>query len=105
MSLTDFQNTLTEKIKQTVKNNFDISLENIAAEIPPKTEFGDLAFPVAFELAKYLKQQTGEKQNPRAIAEKLKADLLEIEFVQEINIAGPGYLNISIIVQVFSPQR
>ncbi|MDQ3636180.1 MAG: arginine--tRNA ligase [Acidobacteriota bacterium] len=94
MSLTDFQNTLTEKIKQTVKNNFDISLENIAAEIPPKTEFGDLAFPVAFELAKYLKQQTGEKQNPRAIAEKLKADLLEIEFVQEINIAGPGYLNI-----------
>lgn len=94
MSLTDFQNTLTEKIKQTVKNNFDISLENVAAEIPPKTEFGDIAFPVAFELAKYLKQQTGEKQNPRAIAEKLKADLLEIEFVQDINIAGPGYLNI-----------
>ncbi len=94
MSLTDFQNTLTEKIKQTVKNNFDISLENVAAQIPPKTEFGDIAFPVAFELAKYLKQQTGEKQNPRAIAEKLKADLLEIEFVQDINIAGPGYLNI-----------
>lgn len=94
MSLTDFQNTLTEKIKQTVAENFDITLENTATEIPPKTEFGDLAFPVAFELAKHLKQTTGEKQNPRAIAEKLKVDLLEIEFVQDIQIAGPGYLNV-----------
>lgn len=94
MSLTDFQNTLTEKIQQTVKQNFNITLEHIAAEIPPKTEFGDLAFPVAFELAKYLKQATGEKQNPRAIAEKLKDDLMEIDFVQNIKIAGPGYLNI-----------
>lgn len=94
MSLIEFQNTLTEKIKQTVLDNFDITLENVSAEVPPKTEFGDLAFPVAFELAKQLKQQSGEKQNPRAIAEKLKTDLLENDFVQEIQIAGPGYLNI-----------
>jgi arginyl-tRNA synthetase len=49
--------------------------EQFAAEVPPKTELGDLAFPVAFELAKQIKQQTGEKQNPREIAEKLKAAL------------------------------
>lgn len=94
MSLTDFQNTLTEKLKQIVSENFNIELETIASEVPPKTEFGDIAFPVAFELAKHLKAQTGEKQNPREIAEKFKSALSEINFIQDIQIAGPGYLNI-----------
>ncbi len=94
MSLIESQNILVEKIRQTVLADYAIELESIAAEVPPKIEFGDLAFPVAFELAKHIKKQTGEKQNPRAIAEDLKSKLMEIEFVQDIQIAGPGYLNI-----------
>jgi arginyl-tRNA synthetase len=94
MSLIEFQTELTKLIKQSVKSHFNIELEFIAAENPPKTEFGDLAFPVAFELAKQIKQQTGEKQNPRAMAEKLREDLLTADFVKEIQIAGPGYLNV-----------
>ena len=94
MSLIDFQAILTEKITQIVKENFDLDLHTVAAEVPPKTEFGDLAFPVAFELAKHLKKQTGEKQNPRAIAEKIKDSLLKVDFVDDIQIAGPGYLNV-----------
>ncbi len=53
-----------------------------------------MAFPLAFELAKLIKQQTGEKQNPRAIAETLKAKIETLEFVDRVEIAGPGYLNI-----------
>lgn len=94
MSLTEFQNTLTEKIKTAAGELFGVEAENITAEVPPKTELGDLAFPFAFELAKLLKQQTGEKQNTRAIAEQLKNALAEIDFVEKIEIAGPGYLNI-----------
>ncbi len=94
MSLIEFQSKLTTKIKQTVSQKFDMDLSAVAAEVPPKTEFGDLAFPVAFELAKHLKKSTGEKQNPRAIAEKLKSDLLTLDFVQDVQIAGPGYLNV-----------
>ena len=94
MSLTKFQKTLTEKIKNAAAESFGVKTENIAAEVPPKTELGDLAFPVAFELAKFLKQQTGEKQNPRNIAEQLKNALSEFDFVEKIEIAGPGYLNI-----------
>ncbi len=94
MSLSVFQNHLVETIKSTVKEQFEISVENVAAEVPPKTEFGDLAFPIAFELAKHLKKQTGEKQNPRAIAEKLRSALLEVNFIEDIQIAGPGYLNV-----------
>ncbi len=94
MTLTEFQNTLTEKIKTAARESFNIEPENIVAEVPPKTELGDLAFPVAFELAKLIKQQTGEKQNPRNIAEQLKNALSEFDFVEKIEIAGPGYLNV-----------
>ena len=63
-------------------------------EVPPKIEFGDLAFPVAFELAKQIKQNTGEKRPPRSIAEALKARLESIDAVTRVDVAGAGYLNI-----------
>ncbi len=94
MNLLQIQEELRAKVKNFASGVFDVEIDQIVAEIPPKTEFGDLAFPIAFELAKQLKQKTGEKQNPRAIAEQLKAKLLEIDFVQDIQIAGPGYLNV-----------
>ncbi|HUR96843.1 MAG TPA: arginine--tRNA ligase, partial [Pyrinomonadaceae bacterium] len=64
------------------------------SETPPKTELGDVAFPIAFELAKRLKQETGEKRNPREIAEILKSSLEEFEFVGKVDVAGAGYLNV-----------
>jgi len=94
MNIVQLQNALRETVKQTATEIFGVNLEQIVAEIPPKTELGDLAFPVAFELAKLIKQQTGEKQNPRAIAEQLKNALEKNEAVERIEIADPGYLNI-----------
>lgn len=94
MTLLELQSALRNAIREAASEEFGISLENIAAEIPPKTELGDLAFPAAFELAKLVKQATGEKQNPRAIAEKLKARIEKFEFIDRVEIAGPGYLNV-----------
>lgn len=94
MNLVKLQAALRESVKQTASDAFGVNLENIASEIPPKTELGDLAFPVAFELTKLIKQQTGEKQNPRNIAERLKSALEAFDFVEKIEIAGPGYLNV-----------
>ena len=94
MNIVKLQETLRETVKQTAKEIFGVNLENLVSEIPPKTELGDLAFPVAFELAKLIKQQTGEKQNPRAIAEQLKDALEKNEAVERVEIAGPGYLNV-----------
>ncbi len=73
---------------------FGIADLQIVFEVPPKTELGDLAFPTAFELAKRIKQATGEKSNPRAIAEALKAKLEEVDLVSKVEVAGAGYLNI-----------
>ncbi|MBL8181657.1 MAG: arginine--tRNA ligase [Blastocatellia bacterium] len=94
MTTTEIQNLLRETLRSTAQTAFGVELDAIAAETPPKTELGDVAFPIAFEMAKLIKQQTGEKQNPRAIAETLKADIESLEPVSRVEIAGPGYLNV-----------
>jgi arginyl-tRNA synthetase len=90
--------TLQQKLKQKVANAalelFGVELEQIPAETPPKTELGDLAFPVAFELAKRIKLGTGVKLAPRAIAEQLKSRLESDTEVERVEVAGAGYLNI-----------
>ena len=94
MSLSKLQQTLRSKVVETAKAAFAIDLGDIPFEVPPKTELGDVAFPVAFELAKRIKQATGEKKNPREIAETLKAQLEGSDLVSTVEVAGAGYLNI-----------
>lgn len=94
MTLTELQTKLRDAVRETASEHFNIDVDSIVAETPPKPELGDVAFPIAFELAKQIKQQTGEKQNPRAIAEVLKAKLEAFDFVASVEIAGPGYLNV-----------
>lgn len=90
-SLTDI---VKARLIELVSEHFAISLDNLAAEVPPKTELGDLAFPVAFELAKQLKASTGQKHNPREIATLLSQKLKEIPSVARVEVAGAGYLNV-----------
>lgn len=94
MTITELQNQLRERVRETAATKFQVELAHVGSEIPPKTELGDAAFPFAFELAKLVKQTTGEKQNPRAIAEELRLDLEKFDFVDRIEIAGPGYMNV-----------
>lgn len=94
MGLTELQNKLTQSVRAAAHDLFEIGLDQVVTEVPPRTELGDLAFPVAFELAKQIKKQTGEKRNPRAIAEALKSALETIDEVARIEVAGAGYLNV-----------
>ncbi|HVS82800.1 MAG TPA: arginine--tRNA ligase [Pyrinomonadaceae bacterium] len=94
MSLIELQNKLRAGIRAAARELFDVDLEQIVSEVPPRTELGDLAFPVAFELAKQIKKKTGEKRAPRSMAEALKSNLETIEEVARVEVAGAGYLNI-----------
>jgi len=94
MTLTELQQKLRERIRVAARETFGVELQQVNAETPPRAELGDLAFPVSFELAKLIKQATGEKQNPRAIAEKLKTQLEDVEEVSRVEIAGAGYINV-----------
>jgi arginyl-tRNA synthetase len=94
VNLIQLQNNIKEQLREAARNLYDVDLEQLATEVPPRTEFGDMAFPVAFELAKQIKQKTGEKRPPRSIAETLKSQLESIEDVSRVEVAGAGYLNI-----------
>jgi arginyl-tRNA synthetase len=94
MTLTELQQKLRERLRVSARDAFSVELQQVNAETPPRAELGDLAFPVSFELAKLIKQATGEKQSPRAIAEKLKAQLENIDEVARVEIAGAGYINV-----------
>ncbi len=94
MTLTELQQKLRERIRSAAREIFGVEVQQLNAEAPPRPELGDLAFPVSFELAKLIKQATGEKQAPRAIAEKLKPQLEAIEEVSRVEIAGAGYINV-----------
>jgi arginyl-tRNA synthetase len=90
--------SLTVEIKRRlialVRENFDLEFDDLVAEIPPKTELGDLAFPVAFDLAKRIKVATGERKNPRELATMLAEGLKAIPGVARVEVAGAGYLNV-----------
>jgi arginyl-tRNA synthetase len=94
MTLINLQHRLKEAVRGAARDLFDVDIEQLSAETPPKPDLGDLAFPVAFELAKLVKQKTGEKVAPRSIAEKLKDRFESIDEVSRVEIAGPGYINI-----------
>jgi arginyl-tRNA synthetase len=92
--LFDLQESLRDRVRKTARELFSVDLDHVAAEVPPRTDLGDFAFPVAFELAKRIKQAGGEKRAPRAIAEELKAALESSDEVSRVEVAGAGYLNV-----------
>src|SRR5687768_7921240 len=59
----------------------------IVIETPPRRALGDLAVPVAFELARQLRKA------PRMIAQELAAKLGALEGVDRVEAAPNGYLN------------
>jgi arginyl-tRNA synthetase len=60
----------------------------IVLETPPRRAFGDVAVPVAFELARRLKKA------PRVLAQELQAAVGAIDGVTRIDAAPNGYLNL-----------
>src|SRR5215470_5497710 len=94
MNLIDIQQKLKDRIRESASELFGVTRDLPNAETPPRAELGDVAFPVAFELAKLVKQATGEKIAPRTVAEKLKTKLEELPEVARVEIAGPGYINV-----------
>ena len=64
--------------------------EPIPLERPKNRDHGDYASSVALQLAK------SAGKNPREVAELLKADLESLSEVTKVDIAGPGFINITL---------
>jgi arginyl-tRNA synthetase len=57
-------------------------------------QFGDYQSNCAMSLSKAVAEKTGQKSNPRAVAEQIKGKLELGEMASEVSIAGPGFLNV-----------
>lgn len=90
---------LKKAIKQAIQKNFDleVSLEQIAIEIPKNKDHGDFSSNVAMQLARTL------KQNPRNIATQITEALdKESCSVSSMEIAGPGFINFTLDTNRYS---
>jgi arginyl-tRNA synthetase len=94
MTITEISQELRQTVRAAALEKFGVELDQVVVEVPPKTEFGDLAFPAGFELAKKIKQATGEKRTPRELAEQIRTSLEAVALVDRVEIAGAGYLNV-----------
>jgi arginyl-tRNA synthetase len=94
VTLSEIQHRLKQQVRAAALELFAVELEQINTETPPRPELGDVAFPVAFELAKLVKLNTGVKTPPRTIAEQLKAKLEATAEIAQADVAGAGYLNV-----------
>src|SRR5436305_1452188 len=82
---------ITEELSETLRNRvltlFGHAVERVVLQSPPKLSMGDLATPVALELAKALKRK------PREIAETIANGITLPQHVSRVSIEGAGYLN------------
>ncbi|HEY0163344.1 MAG TPA: arginine--tRNA ligase, partial [Edaphobacter sp.] len=84
------QQSLLAHIQALLAQKYDVTLASLAVEQPPSIALGELALPVAFELAKRLRKA------PRVIATELAVELSASlpEGVASVEAAGAGYLNV-----------
>ena len=83
---------LLDKFKLESKHNFDNSeiLKKITLEPPKNNINGDMSTNLAMLLSKSL------KLNPKEIANKLKPYILKLPNIALVDIAGPGFINITL---------
>ncbi len=83
----DIEAQLSEALEQQLASKFNLTVK-VALEQPKQSSFGELAIPVAFQLARQLKRA------PRQIASELVPGLDRIPGVASVEIAGNGYINV-----------
>src|SRR5882724_1317210 len=79
---------LESHFREAIHSAWGVDADPLIA-ISGNDKFGDYQSNAAMGLAKILAEKTGQKSNPRAIAEKIKASLNLAEIATETSIAGP----------------
>ena len=99
MILESITEQLTETLKSRVLALFGHPVDRVVLQAPPRLNMGDLATPVALELAKVLKRR------PREIAEQLANGMTLPMFVASVSVEGAGYLNFRLDRGAFTAQH
>ena len=86
-----FKTSLSEilkKISETKGNLIENIEDSFTVEVPSKKNFGELSTNIAMIFSKQL------KMSPRNLAELISKELIKNDSVKDVNIAGPGFINL-----------
>jgi arginyl-tRNA synthetase len=81
------QKLLAARVREFLREKYQLELPNVVIEQPPKIEMGEFALPLSFELANALRRP------PRKIAEEIVAEFALPEGFEKLEVAGAGYIN------------
>ncbi|MBI4459344.1 MAG: arginine--tRNA ligase, partial [Acidobacteria bacterium] len=81
------QGRIRQAVEEFVRRQYGIEA-NVMLSQTPKLEMGDLALPLAMELARTL------RRSPRQIAEEIAAALRSLAGIARVEVAGAGYVNL-----------
>ncbi len=83
----ELQKRLTARLRTLLEEKYGLKIESIPLEIPPELALGELATPIAFELARKLRKA------PKVIAQEIVSALAPLDGFSSFEVAGAGYIN------------
>ena len=87
----DLQQRLADHLRTLINEKYSLAIESVPVEIPPDLKFGELATPIALQLARSLRKA------PKIIAQEIVAaivaDLGALPGFAGFEAAGAGYIN------------
>jgi arginyl-tRNA synthetase len=89
---------LEKALLRCIAERYQVHYDSLNFAVPPKIELGELALPVAFDLARKVRRP------PVEIARELASDAAGIPGIGKVDVAGGGYLNFHIDRGAFALQ-
>ena len=89
-----FRDEIIKALEELVKRACcpKLDFEKITTEPPRDPSHGDLSTNAAMVLAK------PANKNPRELAQLIGEDLKSIPYVEDVSVAGPGFINLSFLL-------
>ena len=83
----ELEKRLADRLRAVLKEKFALDVANIPLETPPDLHLGEIATPIALQLARTLRKA------PKIIAQEIVASLGPVEGFARFEVAGAGYIN------------
>jgi len=83
----ELEKRLDRSLRAVLKQKYDLEVAHIPLETPPDLRLGEIATPIAFELARKLRKA------PKVIAQEIVSGLGRVEGFARFEVAGAGYIN------------
>jgi arginyl-tRNA synthetase len=83
----ELEKRLADRLRAVLKEKYALDVANVPLETPPDLHMGEIATPIALQLARTLRKA------PKIIAQEIVSALGAVEGFARFEVAGAGYIN------------